>query len=393
MTVLDKLSLECCGCQACAQSCPKDAITLKENVEGFLYPEISDACIHCGKCVKVCPIIEKPELSQPIEGYAAYLKERKALRGSSSGGIFVAVAEEILNKGGAVFGCAETTPGEPAHIVIRSREELPLLQGSKYTQSNMTGVYRQVQEILDTGIPVLFSGTPCQVAGLLKFTGKRENLFTADIICHGVPSRKLYKAYLSWLEKETGSTVKQFLFRSKEKHDWSLTYRVELEKDGRTRTQEKIATLSPYYSHFLKGMTYRESCYVCPYAQSNRPGDLTLGDFWGIERVLPDFYNPDGMSAVLVNTQKGKNLWSAISENVVAQPVDTGLIIQNNGQLKAPTKRSPARDSIYTLLSEEGYQAVSKSYRSKKELLIDTVKDLIPNRVRQNIKNLLKRAK
>lgn len=393
MTVLDKLSLECCGCHACAQSCPKNAISFQENEEGFFYPVISDACIDCGKCVKVCPIIEKPELSQPTEGYAAYLKERNTLRGSSSGGIFVAVAEEILEKGGAVFGCAETIPGEPAHMVIRSREELPLLQGSKYTQSNMTGVYQQVKALLDTDIPVLFSGTPCQVAGLLKITGRRENLFTLDIICHGVPSRKMYKSYLTWLETHTGSTVKSFLFRSKKKHDWSLTYRVELEKNGKLRTEEKIATLSPYYSHFLKGMTYRESCYVCPYAQSHRPGDLTLGDFWGIENVLPEFYNPDGMSAVLVNTPKGNVLWSAISQNVVAESVDTQLIIQNNGQLKAPTKRSPARNSIYKLLEAQGYDAVAKAYQNPKEILIDTVKDWIPNRVRQNIKNLLKRAK
>ena len=393
MTVLDKLSLECCGCQACAQSCPKNAISFQENGEGFLYPVISDNCVDCGKCVKVCPIIEKSELSQPTEGYAAYLKERKSLRASSSGGIFVAVADYILSQGGAVFGCAETTPGEPEHIVIRTREELPLLQGSKYTQSNMTGVYQQVKDLLETGTTVLFSGTPCQVAGLLKISGRKENLFTADIICHGVPSRRMYQNYLSWLEKKTDSTVKSFLFRSKEKHDWSLTYRVELKKSGRVRTRENIATLSPYYSHFLKGMTYRESCYVCPYAQSNRPGDLTLGDFWGIEQVLPDFYNPDGMSAVLVNTPKGKNLWSAISQKVVAEPVDTKRIIQNNGQLKAPTKRSPTRDSIYKLLETQGYDAVAKAYQNPKEILIDTVKDWIPNRVRQNIKNLLKRAK
>lgn len=393
MTVLDKLGQECCGCQGCAQSCPKDAITFRENDEGFLYPVISEACVNCGKCVTLCPIIEKPELSAPIEGYAAYLADRSSLRNSSSGGIFVAVAEHILSLGGAVFGCGEETPGHPMHMVVRSRKELPILQGSKYTQSDMTGVYKQVKALLEENIPVLFTGTPCQVAGLIKLTGRKENLYTADIICHGVPSRKLYNAYLSWLEKTTGSKVKSFLFRSKEKHDWSLTYRVALEQNGRTRTQEKIATLSPYYSHFLKGMTYRESCYVCPYAQSNRPGDLTLGDFWGIERVLPEFYNPDGMSAVLVNTPKGKDLWSAIFPNIVARSVDTGLIIQNNGQLKAPTKRSPARDNIYKMLNVGGYEAVSTAYQSKKEILIDTVKDFIPNRVRQNMKNLLKRVK
>lgn len=393
MTVLDKLERNCCGCRGCAQSCPKGAILFQENEEGFFYPVITEDCVNCGKCIAVCPVLNQPALSQPVEGYAAYLLNQKDLRYSSSGGIFVAIAEHVLSLGGTVFGCAETIPGEPGHIQICTKEELPLLQGSKYAQSNMGDIYRQAKVLLDEGTPVLFTGTPCQVAGLLNITGKRENLWTTDIICHGVPSRKMYKSYLSWLEKKTGSTVQNFRFRSKEKHDWSLTYRIQLEKKGRIYTQEKIATLSPYYSHFLQGVDYRESCYVCPYAQSNRPGDLTLGDFWGVERVLPDFYNADGVSAVLVNTPKGKELWDAISSHVTAQSVHVEQIIQNNGQLRAPTKRPSARNSIYNVLSECGYDAVAKVCRNPKETLVDTVKDWIPNRIRQNIKSLLKRTK
>ncbi len=388
---IESVGANCCGCRSCELVCPANAIQFCEDQEGFYYPKITDACISCGKCLKACPIANPPKTAFAPHGYAAYFAKRDQLRKSSSGGIFAALAEHILNQNGVVFGCAEETPGEPRHIWIAQKEQLPMLQGSKYVQSNMDGVYGAVKEKLDTGVPVLFSGTPCQVAGLLKCVGPKENLYTADIICHGVPSRKLYQAYLSWLEKKTGAKVQEFLFRSKDKHDWSLTYRVLLEKDGKVKKQERMATFSPYYRHFLKGMNYRHSCYVCPFAQKERVSDLTLGDFWGIEGVAPEFENPDGVSAVLVNTEKGQLLWAQLQKCVVAKEVPVAQIVANNGQLKAPTKRSPYRDSIYKILNEQGYDAVAATCRSRKEELIDGVKDMIPNRTRQKVKKLLKR--
>lgn len=390
---IESVGASCCGCRSCELACPVNAITLQEDYEGFYYPQINDQCISCGKCLKACPIVNLPQTALAEHGYATYFAEKDKLRKSSSGGIFAALAEKILFDGGVVFGCGEEQPGYPQHMWICEKERIPVLQGSKYVQSDMSGVYAQVAEKVDSGMPVLFTGTPCQVAGLLRSVGPRDNLYTADIICHGVPSRKMYRAYLDWLEKKTGAKVKEFSFRSKEKHDWSLTYRVVLKKGEKTRKQEKMATFSPYYRHFLKGMDYRQSCYTCPFAQKERVSDITLGDFWGIEKVLPDFENPDGVSAVLINTPKGQKLWENLQEVVVSQEVPVAQIIENNGQLKAPTKRSPYRDSIYKLLNNEGYEAVAMSYRNKKEELIDGIKDMIPNRVRQKIKKLMKRSK
>lgn len=383
----------CCGCRGCELACPVSAITFQEDQEGFYYPQISDQCISCGKCLKVCPVTNPPQTAMAGHGYAAYFAEKDKLRKSSSGGMFAALAERILTQGGIVFGCGEEKPGFPLHMWICEKERIPVLQGSKYVQSDMTGVYAEVAEKLSGGVPVLFTGTPCQVAGLLQSIGPRDNLYTADIICHGVPSRKMYRAYLSWLEKKTGAQVKEFLFRSKEKHDWSLTYRVLLKKGNKVKKQERMATFSPYYRHFLRGMDYRKSCYICPFAQKERVSDLTLGDFWGIERVLPEFENPDGVSAVLINTEKGQKLWEQMDGSVIAMEVPVEQIVANNGQLKAPTKRSPYRNSIYKLLNEQGYEAVAKAYGNKKEELIDGVKDMIPNRVRQKIKKLLKGRK
>lgn len=390
MNNITSVAEKCCGCRSCELSCPVSAIAFREDEEGFLTPTVGDGCIDCGKCLKVCPVAAPPATTLAQEGYAAYMTDRETLRKSSSGGLFMAAAKTILAQGGTVFGCAEEKVGQPHHIAVSSLDELSLLQGSKYVQSEMTGVYTRVQEALEGAGPVLFAGTPCQVAGLLKLVGPRENLFTVDIICHGVPSRKMYRQYLAWLEKKSGAEVTSFAFRSKEKHDWSLTYRVELQKGKRRVAREKMASLSPYYHHFLMGMSYRESCYVCPFARKERVSDLTCGDFWGIEAVAPDFYNADGVSCVLVNTEKGRQLWTQMEPQLQIRQVPVEQIVQHNGQLKAPTKRRAARDTIYQRLNSDGYDAVAREYRDRREELVDSVKDAIPNRTRQRIKALLR---
>ena len=362
---------------------------MQPDAEGFMQPVVASECIECGKCLRNCPVASPVSTDAPLEGFAAYLQNRDTLRNSSSGGIFVAIAEAILASGGVVFGCAEDLPGEPSHVVIEVRDELARLQGSKYVQSDLSGVFGQVVQYLNRNIPVLFAGTPCQVAGLLHFAGPRKNLYTIDLICHGVPSRKMYQAYLSWLEGVTNAKVKQFVFRSKKKHDWSLTYRVEMEANGKQRVQEKMASLSPYYSHFLKGLDYRESCYCCPFARTERVGDVTLGDFWGIENVLPSFRNTDGISAVLINSVKGRELWNWIQDRVVYESVDVAQIVARNGQLRAPTKRPPERDQIYGVLETQGYAGVVRMYENRKEIIVDSIKDCIPNRIRQKIKQVI----
>ena len=390
MTSIETLGKSCCGCHGCEQICPSGAIKFVEDTEGFVYPQVNESCIECGKCEAVCPIISGPRRYTADKGFAAFLKDKSALNRSSSGGVFAAAAKTILECGGMVIGCGEAVVGHPKHIVVTNEEDLKLLQGSKYVQSDISGMYTQIEDQLKTGRLVLFSGTPCQVAGLRKYVGEHDNLYTVDLICHGVPSRKMYKSYLKWLEKKTGAQVEHFRFRSKDKHDWSLTYQVLFREGEKVKKQEKIATLSPYYHQFLCGMTYRESCYTCGFACPERCGDLTIGDFWGIEQVMPEFYNLNGVSAVLVNSPQGCQLWSAMQEKLMTKEVPVHQIVAHNGQLNHPTKRPTERNAIYECLNQKGYDTVAKIFIDPKMKRIDTIKDFVPNRIRQTIKLALK---
>lgn len=388
MNNIETVGKGCCGCRSCEQICPLKAITFQENEEGFLYPTVGTSCISCGKCLKQCPINTRIKHAENTRGYAASLKNREALMNSSSGGVFYALAKMVLDKNGVVFGCAEDVPGKPNHVFVSSMDQLPRMQGSKYVESYIGSIYSNVKSALDSGKIVLFSGTPCQVAGLNSLVGNRERLYTVDIICHGVPSRKLYQKYLSYVEAKRNTPVIRFSFRSKHKHQWSLTYLIEY---SNKKCEEHIASLSPYYSHFLKAYNYRESCYSCPYASRERPGDITIGDFWGIEAIDESMFCPDGVSAVLVNTAHGQRLLDESSAELLLYEVNKEDIIKHNGQLRNPAVRPIIRDNYYELLNEKGFDWLVKSLRNRKELFVDTVKDYFPNKIRHRIKKCLKR--
>ncbi len=386
MTNIADVGIECCGCHACEQVCKTEAVSLRENEEGFFYPSVSEHCNGCGICQKVCPVMNTPELNLPAQSYAAYSKDAVSLRRSSSGGIFMLLAEKIIESDGVVFGCAENTPGFPRHVAVGLRSDLPDLQGSKYTESDMKRIYLQVKEYLDRHRAVLFCGTPCQVAGLRNFVGKSEKLTTVDLICHGVPSRKMYREYLRWLSGKRKAVIRRFVFRSKKKHDWSLTFRAEMIKNGKEIFEERMASQSPYYRHYLCGLNCRESCYLCRFAQNKRAGDITLGDFWGIEKIDRDLYNRDGVSAVLINTAQGQRLWDMISDAVHKKAVDILMICKYNGQLNTPIARPAERDTVYRDVLIRGYDYAAKKYGNFPEQTANFFKDLIPNRIRQRIK-------
>lgn len=391
MNNVAEIKNNCCGCHSCEQVCSVGAIRFQESAEGFFYPVVDEGkCISCGLCLKKCPANEPVYEGLSQKGYAAYFNNTDVLRKSSSGGMFSALATEVLENGGVVCGCAEEKPGQVFHKIINSIEDLKFLQGSKYVESDMSAVYSEVKENLKSGKVVLFSGTPCQVAGVKKFTGNPGNLITTDIICHGVPSRNLYNAYLDWFGKKNGGIVKEYSFRSKEKHDWSLTYRAVVEKGKKDKVYEAIGSLDPYYHHFLRGYNYRESCYVCKYACPERCGDITLGDFWGIENVAPDFYNCNGVSAVLLNSSKGEKLWEFLAGKVTTKQVDVSEIVKHNGQLNKPTQRPEVRDFIYKEFNENGVPFIAKKYKDKREFIFDSVRNLLPNRTRQKMKRILK---
>ena len=274
----------CCGCGACQQTCPTGAIRLMPDECGFGYPVIDESvCVDCGKCIAVCQYHYAPEKWMPLEAYAAYGKDENLIKNSSSGGVFAALAKSIAEKGGAVAGAVLETEDENLkvfHRLEKNAQSLSAMQGSKYVQSEAHSCYGEVLEELGKGGVVLFSGMPCQVAAIKKLSGDPENLLTMDLVCHGVPSRKMLEDYLKLLGKRLGGPVSGLKFRTK---DIRKTFCAEVDCNGRKYyLQHRFLS---YYKLFLKGENYRDSCYSCPYARIERTADLTIGDYWGIEEL------------------------------------------------------------------------------------------------------------
>lgn len=392
MNNISIIGTRCSGCRACAQSCGPRAITFNEDHEGFMQPNVDNGlCVECGRCLSVCPVNCVNVYKGNQKGYAAKNINADDLKHSSSGGLFYAIAKKIIHTGGIVCGCGTDENLMPKHFVATSLDNVKTMRGSKYVESDINDVYTQVKNYLKNGTRVLFTGVPCQVAGLRNYLGKEySNLFCVDIICHGVPSRKLYASYIQWLEKKWGGKVTQIEFRSKKRHDWSLTLNVHTKKNnGCEKEHLRIGSLDPFYHNFLRGNTYRESCYTCAYSQEKRAGDITIGDFWGIEYTHPDLFDIRGLSCALVNSHKGHELWNMISSEILFEEVNLSDIINYNGNLREATKRPEVRDRIYKIVEEKGFGAIpyDLSVRSK---IVDSIKNIIPNKYRYSVKRLLR---
>lgn len=385
---------QCTGCRACASACHKKAISFEANIEGFMYPMISsDKCVNCGLCRKICPAINVNVNEEQQEGYAAYLRDKELLSQSASGGIFTALAMNVIERGGVVVGCGMDENHLPCHTMIDSSNDISSLQSSKYAQSDMTNIYECVMGRLNEGKLVLFSGTPCQIAGLknLFLYHTPDNLYTCDIICHGVPSRKLLKEYYNWLEKKYDGKLISYNFRSKVRNGWSLTYRAEfLCKKNRRKVIENIASIDPYYDGFLNSENYRESCYSCPYSQNKRAGDITIGDFWGIEKEIPKFNNINGVSAILTNTAKGKKMFGEVLQDIEFKEVSPEILFKNNGNLNEPSKRPYSRDSYYDIVDKLGFDAIYSTLSKSKRFKVEIIRNMFPNHVRQSLKAIIR---
>lgn len=388
MNNISILGKDCCGCTACEQICPKNCITLTENHEGFIYPAVDESlCINCGACVKHCPVMT-PQHSYSVQNvYAAKYRDCKKTQSSTSGGIFIPLAKSVLKKGGIVFGCAYDEKLVAKHIAIESEAELFKLQGSKYVQSDISGIYSQAKSELLNGRQVLFSGTGCQVAGLRAFLNKDyENLITVDIVCHGVPSPRLFKNYIDYLGKKLGEPIKQYSFRSKKRHGWGLFYELETDNSGKGGSGFD----DPYYNAFLNCKTYRESCYNCRFANCDRQGDITLADFWGIECINPSFYSKNGVSLVLVNSEKGRLLWKSLENCIDSVDSTIEQAVKMNKNLSSPSHRPECRDTIY-----DGFDGDFNSYVMKKLYVKPSIKRkikaIIPVSVKGRIKYMLKK--
>ena len=364
---------QCCACGACMNICPKQAITMEKDDDGFVYPQINkELCVGCGACQKVCAFQRVIEQEGAMKVYAATRNDLDKLKKSTSGGIFATVAEKIIEKKGIVYGACMVYESEKLfvkHVGVDNLNDLQKLQGSKYVQSEIGHIYSEIKQKLQTGVDVLFSGTPCQVAGLKAFLNKEyENLLTIDIICHGVPSIQLFQEHINLLEKELGEKIKEYQFRDKE-NGWGLRSRIVSEAlNGEEKEYHYLPDDLSYYSLFLKGYIYRENCYQCKYTNSCRPGDITIGDYWGIGKEHPEFLSvnggqveqKNGISAVIANTKKGIQYMEAISSELTLCCSDFEKVARGNAQLREPCKYPAEREKILKLYRNLGYEGVDK---------------------------------
>lgn len=345
----------CFSCRSCLYSCPKNAIEMKESSEGFFYPYINEKCVDCGICVKVCPT-EKTFIRDIPEqiGKLVYLQDENKLKDSSSGGAFSGFAEHILKKNGVVFGAAYDDELNVNQVYVEKIEDLYRLKGSKYVESFTNDSFVKTKEFLESDRYVLYSGTPCQIAGLKSFLRKDYGkLITIDLICHGVPSRKLFNKYLVWLGKKHGGKVVYYGFRDKDVGGWSCGGKFKTKTKTKTKTSE--SSCDPYYASFLRGETYRESCYSCPYSSLYRPGDITIGDFWGVEKYFPDLQCDNGVSCCIINTKKGKDFFYSSEDLFYTQDAKLNDIVENNHNLSSSTIRPKNRDFIYESIQNDKF--------------------------------------
>lgn len=321
----------CSGCHSCTNACPKHCITMVEDNEGFLYPEVDKTkCIDCGLCEKVCPIINKIEIThaQTPTAYACMNKNENIRLESSSGGVFTLLAENVISNGGVVFGAGFDDELNLVHSYTDTIEGLCKFRGSKYLQSKIGETYKQAKDFLGKGVQVLFSGTPCQIGGLISYIGKEyDNLLCIDIICHGVPSPKVFKKYKVELENQYSAKAQRIAFRRKD-CGWKL-YSVSLLFDNDTEYMKNLKQ-DIYMRGFLQDLYLRPSCYNCNFKTLNRQSDITIADFWGIEYVLPELNDDKGTSLVLVNSNKGQTIFENLQDKMITKQVDVDEAIKYN---------------------------------------------------------------
>lgn len=366
----------CCGCTACASICNHDAITMKPDELGFLYPSVDiTKCVNCGLCDNVCQFQDNYKRYDNFdipEVYQFRLDSDSELRKSQSGGAFFAIADKFLNDGGVVYGAAFTGTWRVIHQKVTDSQSLDKLRMSKYVQSDIRGIFPKIKEELKSGIKVLFSGTACQVAGLKSYVPKRlhENLFCIDIICHGVPSPKIWEDYLQYLQEKRNSKIIRACFRDK-RFGWHGARESFLFENGK----EEFRRTSNYL--YFSGLSLRESCSHCHYTNLKRVGDITVGDQWGIPK--DSLYEDDkGLSLVLVNSEKGKKLFENLQQ--IAEKITIEECVQP--QLQRPSKLHPSHCNFVEDYKHRGFVYIAKKYgdlgwRYKRKCLIKSVKDIV----------------
>lgn len=348
--------IECCGCSACAQRCPKFCITMMEDEEGFLYPQIDQTiCINCGLCEKVCPILNTNTNEEylPKATFAAYNQNELERLQSSSGGVFSLLARSVINCDGVVFGAQFSQEWQVEHTHIKSVGELYKLRGAKYVQSRIGNTYSEAERFLKDNIPVLFSGTPCQIAGLRHYLKKEyDNLITAEVICHGVPSPKVWRVYLQELcRKKKIHKINQISFRDKASGWKHYSFSVKYSKNGIEKIIREYYTQNLYARGFTSDLFLRPSCHSCFFKSLRSRADFTLGDFWGIQHINPEIDDDKGLTALLINTEKGLSFLKGL--DIQTKVFDYNQVISGNCSLVKSTTLTEKRDLFYNTFNRD----------------------------------------
>jgi len=395
------LKNNCYGCNACYNVCPNKAISTHADQEGFLYPMINDAlCLECGNCREVCPIYtdkldinhSKSDFNQhnsldnamdtnfEQKVYAVKHREEAIRMKSSSGGMFTAISDFILGQGGIIYGAAFDENLNVCHKRATTKQEQSELRGSKYVQSEIGNTYKTIEKDLLNNRLVLFTGTPCQIAGLKKYLKDINitNLILCDIVCHGVPSPQLWREYIYFAQRKRKKLLKFHYFRTKINGWHSMTSKNVFQNH---KEDYKSILSQVHMSLFLSNMILRPCCYSCSFSSMQRVSDITIADFWGVERTLPEYDDNKGISLVLTNTSKGQELLTAVSE--VIEVRESNAVSCKQSSLVEPATLLPERKEFWKAYHKRGYEYVAKKYAGY----------TINNRVKQTIYDQLKKWK
>ena len=356
---------KCCGCGNCAIVCPKHCIEMRPNSRGFLFPAIDhESCIHCGKCENSCPVLNTHSESGEITAFFAAINKNKDERAAgSSGGFFPVLAEYVLEHDGVVFGAAfDEGAHHLSHVFIEKKEELTLLRGSKYIQSDLEQSFSEAERFLKDGRTVLFTGTPCNIAAMHSYIGHPyPNLITMDVICHGVASPLLWSKYTEELEVRYKSKISKAAFRDK-KYGWRAYSMCISFQNG--KVYRKFFKQDPFGKAYLSNVMLRSSCFECSFKTIQRPSDFTAGDFWGNGKLMAD--DDNGISLLLIHSERGKKIWEEIGKCFEFKELSKERAVKGNTPLYESVKCTMDIDRFYDRVSHEGFSNAVEGYLPNK---------------------------